>query len=152
MAKKKTAPRKRPTTARRTTGDTISVTDISGGAAVAAGRGASASVQMTTSSEVVTTFNEWRAHIEQTIDAQPHLTTGDKQDLKQQVAGIQAEVAKGQQADPSRLEKLLNTLAVMSPDIFEVAIATLANPLLGIGLVAKKIGDKAKIERQGQSA
>ena len=151
MAKKKTTPRKRTATTHRTSGDTITVKDVSGGAAIAAGRGASAIVQTTTSSEVVTTFNEWRTQIEQKIDAQPNLTTDDKQDLKQQVAKIQAEAAKGKQADPGRLEKLLNTLAVMSQDIFEVAIATLANPLLGIGLVAKKISDKAKVERKSQS-
>jgi HD-GYP domain-containing protein (c-di-GMP phosphodiesterase class II) len=152
MAKKKTTPRKRTTTARRTSGDTITVTDISGSAAVAVGREASATVQTTTTSQVVTTFNEWRAQIEQKIDALPNLTPDDKQDLKQQADKIQAEAAKGKQADPSRLEKLLNTLAVMSQDIFEVAITTLANPLLGIGLVAKKISDRAKVERKSQPA
>jgi hypothetical protein len=152
MAKKKTTPRKQTTDTRGKSGDTITVSNVSGGAAVAAGRNASAKVQTTTTSEVVTTFNEWRSLIEQKIDTQPNLTTDDKQDLKQQVGKIQAEAAKGKQADPSRLEKLLNTLAAMSQDIFEVAIATLANPLLGIGLVAKKISDKAKVERKSQSA
>jgi hypothetical protein len=152
MAKKTTTPRKRTTTSHSSSGDNITIKDISGGAAVAAGRGASATAQTTTSSEVVTTFNEWRVQIEQKIDAQPNLTTDDKQDLKQQVGKIKAEAIKGKQADPGRLEKLLNTLAVMSQDIFDVAVTTLANPLLGIGLAVKKINEKAMIERQSKTA
>jgi hypothetical protein len=61
-------------------------------------------------------------------------------------------VAKGDQAEPSRLEKLINTLSVMAPDIFEVAVATLANPLAGIGLAVKKIGDKAKLEAEPRAS
>jgi hypothetical protein len=38
-------------------------------------------------------------------------------------------------------------MAAMAPDILEVAIATLVNPLAGIGLVAKKIGDKAQVRK-----
>jgi hypothetical protein len=151
MAKKPTTPRKRSTTPRRTSGDVITVGNVGRGAAVAAGRSASASVQ-TTTSQIATTFNEWRIQLEHAIDAQPNLTADDKQDLKQQAAKIQAEATKGKQADPGRLEKLLNTLAVMSQDIFEVAITTLVNPLQGIGLVVKKISDKAKVEAQSTSA
>ena len=82
------------------------------------------------------------------IESQPGYSKDEKRDLQDQVEKIQDEAAKGKQADPSRLEKLVNTLAVMAPDIFEVAVATLANPLAGIGLVMKKIGDKAKVEAQ----
>ena len=53
----------------------------------------------------------------------------------------------------SRLEKLINplllggnTLAVIGPDVFEVVTATLANPLAGLGVALKKIGDRAKLE------
>ena len=59
---------------------------------------------------------------------------------------ISAEAAKGARADPGRLERLINTLAAMAPDIFDVAVTTLTNPFAGIGLVLKKIGERAKLE------
>jgi hypothetical protein len=91
---------------------------------------------------------QWQAEIEAEIDAQPTLSADDKADLKEQVAKIQKEAAKGAKADPSRLEWLINILSVMASDIFEVAIETLVNPLRGIGLVLKKIGGRAKVERE----
>lgn len=91
---------------------------------------------------------EWLAHMNAQIEIHVGLSPEEKNDLKEQVSKIESEAAKDKQADPGRLEKLINTLAVMAPDIFEVAVATLANPLAGIGLVANKIGDRAKLERQ----
>ena len=38
----------------------------------------------------------------------------------------------------------LKTLALMAPDIWDVAVATFTNPILGISTVVKKIAEKAK--------
>ncbi|MEJ2707358.1 MAG: hypothetical protein P8074_07060 [Anaerolineales bacterium] len=100
------------------------------------------------SAQLIEALNNWRDAMNARIEAQSGFSQDEKQDLQDQVDKIQNEAAKGEQADPSRLEKLVNTLAVMAPDIFEVAVATLANPLAGIGLVMKKIGDKARVEAQ----
>jgi hypothetical protein len=59
---------------------------------------------------------------------------------------VAEQASKGQQADSGRLERLLNVILSIAPDIFEVAVATLANPLAGLGLVAKKIGERAKLQ------
>ena len=91
-------------------------------------------------------FADWRAQMEKQIDAQSNLTPTEKQDLKEIVAKITGEGTLGKHADPGRIEKLINTLAALAPDIFEVATTTLVNPLVGIGLTLKKIGDKAKLE------
>jgi hypothetical protein len=99
-------------------------------------------------SDVSRALAEWQARMNAEIESHPSLSHEDKNDLKEQVGKIQNEAAKGMQADPGRLEKLINTLAVMASDIFDVAITTLASPLAGIGLVAKKIGDKARLERK----
>jgi predicted nucleic acid-binding Zn-ribbon protein len=135
-------------------GDTITVGDVGPGAAAAVGRGASASVTRFDrhSSDLAVVLAQWRGQMETKIDDQPDLSTEDKNDLKEQVEKIESEVAKGDQAEPSRLEKLINTLSVMAPDIFEVAVATLANPLAGIGLAVKKIGDKAKLEAEPRAS
>jgi hypothetical protein len=99
------------------------------------------------SSNLESTLAEWKSQMEAWIDSQTTLSQDEQKDLKEQVAKIKTEAAKGEQADASRLERLINTLAVIGPDIFEVAVTTLANPLAGIGLVLKKIGDRAKLER-----
>lgn len=127
-------------------GDTTVVKGVGAGASVAAGRGAS--VQANT---FVGDLAQWQTQMDQAIDQTASLSAAEKQDLKEQVAKIQQEAAKGDKVDVGRLEKLINTLAPMAGDIFEVAITTLASPLLGIGLVLKKIGDKAKIEKQAKA-
>lgn len=91
---------------------------------------------------------EWQAEMITKIDALPHLLEADKADVKETIAKIKTEAAKAEKVDPGRLERLLNSLAAMAPEIFEVAIATLVSPLHGIGLVMKKIGDKATLEFQ----
>jgi hypothetical protein len=125
-------------------GDKISTGNVSG-TGIAIGRGAKAVP------DLAALLAEWQAQMENRIDAHPALSADEKKDAKDQIAKIQTEAAKAEQADPSRLEKLLNTLVVLAPDIFEVAVTTLANPLSGIGLVLKKIGDKAKLERKAQA-
>ena len=98
-------------------------------------------------SGAVTLWAEWRVQMETWIDEQPGYSAGEKQDLKDQIGKIQAESERGKALDAGRLEKLINTLAVIGPDVFEVATATLANPLAGIGVALKKIGDRARLER-----
>lgn len=133
-------------------GDTITIGDVGAGAAVAAGRGASANVQAGTQlSDLAEILTQWQQEMESKIDAQSDLTAEDKQDLKEQVVKIKTEAAKGDKANPGRLERLINTLGVMGPDILEVAIATLKNPFSGIGLVLQKIDDRVKLEREAKA-
>jgi len=89
--------------------------------------------------------NNWRIQVEHVIDSS-NLPADEKRIVKKQVDTIQETILNDKGKNPSGLEKLINTLTVMSPDIFDVIISTLASPLAGIGLVLKKIGDKAKIE------
>ncbi len=124
-------------------GDVITVNSQGQGNAVAAGRGARASVTQAAQSGEI---GAWRKEMEKRIDASMNLLPADKADLKENVAKVAEEVSKGKKADPGRLERLLNVIAGMAPDIFDVAITTIGNPLAGLGLVAKKIGDRAKLE------
>lgn len=124
-------------------GDVITITDIGAGSAVAAGRGAKAQLMQ---SAIQDELESWRSSMESSIGHSPGLSKEEKEDAKDQIQKIVHEASKGEAVDSNRLEKLINTLAVMSSDIFEVAVTTLANPLLGIGLVLKKVGEKAKLE------
>ena len=99
-------------------------------------------------SGAATPWSEWRDQMGDWIDERLSYSPGEKQGLKDQIGKIQAECERGTALDTSRLEKLLNTLAVIGPDVFEVATATLTNPLVGIGVVLKKIGDRARLERK----
>jgi len=143
--KSKVARKKKPESG----GDVIRIQNVGAGAAVAAGRGAKASV---ISNESLSAIVEWMTQINKEVDSLPDISQAEKEDLKQQVEKIGDEAQKGSKAEVGRLEKLINTLNVMAPDIFDVVIATLANPLVGIGLVIKKIGDKAKLERDVSKA
>ena len=93
-----------------------------------------------------TLWDNWRSEMETWIDERPQYTSTDRQDLKDQVGKIAAECNKGDAMSAGRLEKLINTLAVIGPDVFEVVTATLANPLAGLGVALKKIGDRARLE------
>jgi hypothetical protein len=142
MSAKRTA-RKPISKNKPSNGDVIIVSNVSTGAAVAAGRNASASVLYNSTND---TLEKWTEEINKKIDIL-FFSQNEKGDLKRQIEEIKKEVQKGSQAEKSRLEKLINTLSVMSTDIFEVVIVTLQNPLAGIGLVIKKIGDKIKLEK-----
>ncbi len=126
-------------------GDVIRIQNVGAGAAVAAGRGSKALVA---TNAVQLPLADWASQIKEKIDSLSQLSQLEKDDLKQQIEKIEDEATKGSKAETSRLEKLINTLAIMSPDIFDVAIATLASPLAGFGMVIKKIGEKAKIEQE----
>ena len=143
MPTKKTTTNKQVKRIKMPTGDTITIRGVGAGAAVAAGRNASASVTSSSTNDV---FEKWTAEINKKIDALT-VSQNEKGDLKRQIEEIEKEIRKGPQTEKSRLEKLINTLSVMSTDIFEVVVATLQNPLAGIGLVIKKIGEKIKLEK-----
>ena len=123
-------------------GDVITVSNQGSGNAIAAGRGAQASISH---SEESADISGWRTKMETSIDRIRDLLPEDKVDLKDKVGKIAAEISKGEDADSGRIERLLNALGSMSSDIFEVAAATLVNPLAGVGLVIKKIGDRAQL-------
>jgi len=144
MAKKKSS------SSKGETGDKISVS-ISGNdnfAATAVGRGTATNTKIVNDANSNSELNKWRKEMESKINALKDLPTEDKSTLNQQVEQITHEAEKGPQADPSRLERLFNTISAMAPDIFDVAVATMANPLAGIGLVIKKVGEKAQVQKR----
>lgn len=81
------------------------------------------------------------------IDARPDTSLTDKEDLKAEVKEIQATVTEAakenKKVDESFLARRFRNIARMAPDILEVIVATLANPLAGLGIAVKKIAEKA---------
>lgn len=64
------------------------------------------------------------------------------QQLEKEVTGPDSE------PDENKIEGLLKGIRAMAPDIFEVAIATFANPLAGAAMVINKIGEKIKADAE----
>ncbi len=59
------------------------------------------------------------------------------------VKNIEAEVSGENEVNPTKLEGWLRFLGEMAPDILDVVIKTLTNPLLGISETAHKIAARA---------
>lgn len=70
----------------------------------------------------------------------------EKTDLVAEVDEIKAEVAKGDEANESFLSRRLRNLKKMAPDIADIALATLANPAAGLGMIVRKVAKKVKEE------
>lgn len=68
----------------------------------------------------------------------------DKEELAETVQKIESEAAKGEEANPSKVERWLKFLGGMAPDILEVAAAALANPVAGVATAIRKIAEKAQ--------
>jgi hypothetical protein len=79
----------------------------------------------------------------ETLPAAPDV----KEDLKTNTQRIEVEVKKGDKADPSKVERWLVNIGAMSDDIFQVMVATLTNPVLGVVRAIQLIGVKAKEEK-----
>jgi hypothetical protein len=64
----------------------------------------------------------------------------------QQVQDLKAEVAKGQQADDSRIGRIIDSLAAMAPAAVASVLSTFATPILGgiAGPVTKFVLDRLK--------
>ena len=90
-------------------------------------------------------FQAWNERMEREIEQFEGLPEEDKALLIQNVEQIAREAERGEKADPKRIERLLNTLSVMAPEIFDVALTTLTDLFVGIRLVIKRVGDKASV-------
>lgn len=122
-------------------GDQITVRDITGSTGIPIGRGAQATVtQGLGGDEIAKLFNT----VYQQIRARPEDPDVDKEELTDTVQKIQSEVAKGERANPSKVERWLRNLAVMADDIFDVTVACLTSPVAGIATVIRKVAEKAR--------
>jgi cell division septum initiation protein DivIVA len=82
------------------------------------------------------------------IEARANTTATDREDLRATVEEIQQTVTsaaqKNEKLDEGFLRRRFRNIARMAPDILDVVVATLANPLAGLGVAAAKIAEKAK--------
>jgi len=117
-----------------------------GGSAVALGQGsrAAATHQGVDPEALARAFRELHAAVE----ARPHTAPEDKADLRAELQELEQEVARGDQADEGFIARRLRNLRRMAPDILEILLATAANPLSGLGAVARKVAEKMRADAQ----
>ena len=87
-------------------------------------------------------------HIYSAIETNTRTSPADKQDLKAEVKEIQSTVAKAteknEKIEEGFLSRRFRNIARVAPDMLDVVVATLGNPLAGLGVTVKKIAEKAK--------
>ncbi len=133
----------------RTNGDYVGrdkVSTASGGSVVIGGN-VTGSTIITGSQNVVGDVANVFLPIYRTVDASK-LPPQEKEDLKAEIAEVEQEVKKGDQANEGFLSRHLRNIRRMAPDILDVVLAALANPVAGLGMVAKKVAEKIKAEMQ----
>lgn len=80
----------------------------------------------------------------QAIDTRADDANVDKSDIKDTAKKIETEAAKGEAANPVKIENWLKFLKSIAPDILEVTAAALLNPLAGVATAIKKVAEKAR--------
>ncbi len=85
------------------------------------------------------------------VQARPEDPIVDRGEIAEHVGKIRDEVAKGEQANSGKVERWLRFLAEMAPDIWDVVVKTLADPVTGIAEVVRKVAKRAREERAGQT-
>jgi hypothetical protein len=100
----------------------------------------------------ITLHQEYIQQIYSEIDKRSDLDTIDKEDLKALVNEIKTEDEKGNRADETFIARRLRNIQRMAPDILDMALAIIVNPVAGFGLVAKKVAEKMQSEIAGRSA
>ena len=140
-------PQKKNTTGRETT---IKVGDISGVSGNVNIAGGNITTHQTTTglseADIKGLFEQLYTAIEANTKASP----ADKVDLKAEVEEIQSTVTeavqKNEKVEEGFLSRRFRNIARMAPDILDVVVETLKNPLAGLGVAVKKIAEKAKAE------
>src|SRR5687768_5799031 len=141
MPKKKRASKKQPTVK---VGD---ISDVSGNVNVA---GRNISTHQTTTGLSAAEIKQLFDQLYTAIETRPATPSADKEDLKAEVKEIQTTVTeaaqKNEKVDEGFLSRRFRNIGRMAPDVLDVVVATLGNPLSGLGVAVKKIAEKAKQE------
>ena len=88
--------------------------------------------------------------LEAKINARPEDPNVDKQEIRDQVNQIKAEAAQGEQANANKLERWIQNLFRMAPDIVDVIAASLGGPVSGVTTVIQKIAARVKAESENK--
>ncbi|MBN1485180.1 MAG: caspase family protein [Chloroflexia bacterium] len=89
------------------------------------------------------------APILQQIERMPPDPDVDKDEIVETVEKIRDEAAKAEDANTRKVRRWLRFLVEMSPDIWDVVVKTVANPVYGFAEAVRKVAKRAQEERTG---
>lgn len=140
-------PKKKSASNKQTSVRVGNISDISGNVNVAGGN---ITTHHTTTGFSAAEIKQLFEGLYSQIDARANTSPADKEDIKAEVQEIQSTVTaaaqKNEKIDESFIARRFRNIARMAPDVLEVVVATLGNPLAGLGVAVKKIAAKAKEE------
>jgi hypothetical protein len=90
--------------------------------------------------------------IYQRVDERRDIPPADRADLKSELQAFEDDDKKGPEANEGFLAQRLRNIKRIAPDILDVALATIANPAAGFGMIAKKVAEKMKSESASTAA
>lgn len=98
---------------------------------------------------------DWKKQMAEEVTKLDQLDEDDKEDLLDALAKIEKEankqadqVKQGNEADPQRLERLMNSVGGLAPQMLGTAIQSIATPLGGLGFTVQQAGGLAQFTRQ----
>jgi hypothetical protein len=116
--------------------DQITVGDISGSQGVAIGRDARATVSTGVGgSELAKLF----ASVYESIKDRPDNPDVDKEEIEEAVKKVEEETAKGEEANPIKVNRWLKLLADAAPDVVSKVANILMNPALAVAAEVRGI-------------
>ncbi len=128
----------------------IKVGNISGTSGEVNIAGGNVTNYKTTSGLSATDIKQLFDQLYSSIETNTRVSPANKEDLKAEVKEIQSTVTeaaqKKEKVDEGFLARHFRNIARMAPDMLDVVVATLGNPLAGLGVAVKKIAEKAKEE------
>jgi hypothetical protein len=137
---------KKSTPGEQTTIKVGNISDVSGNVNIAGGNITTQQTTGLSAAEIKQLFDS----LYSAIETRSNTPLAVKEDLNAEVKDIQTAVTqaaeKKEKVDESFLSRRFRNIACMAPDILDVIVATLANPLAGMGVAVKKIAEKAKEE------
>jgi hypothetical protein len=113
--------------------------------ALAVGKGAQAIVNETRGPDLSDELKKLFENLAQKTSELPE--SPEKGIAQSAISALENEAKLGNEAKEANVTKWLNFLAQAAPDIWDVAIATFANPVAGLGVVFKKVAERAKEEK-----
>jgi hypothetical protein len=142
-------PKKKRELSKKTNVQVGNISDVSGNVNVAGG---SITTHHTTDGLSAAEIEQLFDGLYSKIHARAATSVADKEDLKGEVKEIQSTITEAMQknetVDEGFLSRRFRNIARMAPDVLDVIVATLGNPLAGLGVAVKKIAEKAKEETQ----
>ena len=140
-------PKKKPESGKQTSVRVGNISDVSGSVNIAGGN---ITTHQTTNGLNAAEIKQLFDQLYTVIESNKKISPTKKEDLKAEVKEIQSTVTeaaqKNEKVDESFLSRRFRNIARMAPDVLDVVVATLANPLAGLGVAVKKIAEKAKEE------